>query len=77
MKMMTPFEHRVKHCIEFYQRLRMVHEDLNAVAREFKSALWSPAFDHNGRFVGMLLAENGHELLASDSCVKIGNKEWR
>ena len=76
-EMMTPFENRVKHCIESYQRLRMVHEELNAAARDFKSAHWTPAFDHNGRFIGMLLAVNGRELLASDSCVKIGNKEWR
>jgi len=75
--MMTPFEQRVKHCIESYQRLRMVHEELNAAARDFKSAHWTPAFDHNGRFVGMLLADNGRELLASESRVKIGSKEWR
>ena len=75
--MMTPFEHRVKHCIDFYHRLRMVHEELNSLARDFKSAHWTPAFDHNGMFIGMLLAENGRELLASDSCVKIGKKEWR
>ena len=55
----------------------MVHEELNSAARDFKSAHWTPAFDHNGMFIGMLLAENGRELLASDSCVKIGKKEWR
>ena len=75
--MMTPFEQRVKHCIESYQRLRMVHDELNAAAREFKCAHWTPAFDHNGGFVGMLLAENGREILASESRVKIGSKEWR
>ena len=75
--MITPFEHRVKTCIEAYQRLRIIHEELNAVARDFKSVHWTPAFDHSGRFIGMLLAENGRELLASDSSVKIGNREWR
>jgi len=75
--MMTPFEHRVKHCIEFYHRLRIVHEELNTASRDFKSTHWTPAFDNNGRFVGMLLAENGRELLATDSSVKLGNREWR
>jgi len=55
----------------------MVHEELNSAARQFNSAHWTPVFDHNGRFVGMLLAGNGCDLLASESCVKIGNKEWR
>ena len=37
--MITPFEHRVKTCIEAYQRLRIIHEELNAAARDFKSVV--------------------------------------
>ena len=75
--MSTPFENRVKQRIDVNQRLRLVHEELNRAARDFRAAHWTPAFDHNGRFVGMLLADGGRELLASDSTVKIGNREWR
>jgi hypothetical protein len=75
--MLTPFEHLVKRCINTYHRLRAVHPDLDRMARDFNSPHWLAAFDENGHFVGAVRLNGSAELIASESSVRIGNKEWR
>jgi hypothetical protein len=75
--MMTPFEQCVKRCVNTYQRLRAQHSDLRAAVQSFPDGCWSPAFDESGRFMGVIRFDGGHRLIASESSVRIDNREWR
>jgi hypothetical protein len=79
--MISPFEHRVKHCIELYPAFAHGSSRSSTPQRGISNlAALAPAFDPQWQVCGMLLAEDGRELLASDSSVKIGKKEcvsWR